>query len=421
MAIAGTKLRINGGSLDDVITDVGNIFSHTFTGLDPSTEYAIEAAFYDDSDPVLQSDYCTPVTETTDDPPPPPENIALASAGSTVTSSGELDSTGTPDDAVINGDRTGGNSITSGGFTWASLVDPEDTPQWVEVAFNATRSISQVDVIGVQNGTSFALEPVLQEPQSLNTLYDFKVQYWDGAAWVDIVDITGNTDAWRSFFFDAISTTKIRLYITDAAQERAYVAELEAWLEGLNPHKVVIEGDSRAGTGGWDYALSRSLGHNYNFHNVSTGGEALQDIIDDDQFTTQALPAYNPNAVTNTLIQEAGANDFAHSNSLSSIKTNYQNYCEAAQGAGFKVIVCTVFSASSAFIGGGNETNRQDFNTWLRANYTDFADAICDLDADVRLSDPDGPYFSGDHIHLNADGNAVISELMEPTIVSLTT
>ena len=67
MPIAGYRLRINGGSLTDQVTDVGNVFSHIFTGLDPSTEYAVEVASYDEED--VQSNWSAAVYATTDAAP----------------------------------------------------------------------------------------------------------------------------------------------------------------------------------------------------------------------------------------------------------------------------------------------------------------------------------------------------------------
>lgn len=67
MAIAGYKLRINGGSLSDQVVDVGNVLTYTFTGLDPSTEYAIEVASYDDLG--TDSIWSAPVLATTEAAP----------------------------------------------------------------------------------------------------------------------------------------------------------------------------------------------------------------------------------------------------------------------------------------------------------------------------------------------------------------
>lgn len=67
MAIAGYKLRLNGGLTTDQVTDVGNVFSYIFMGLEPSTEYTVEVASYDEFGE--QSDWSAPRTTTTDAAP----------------------------------------------------------------------------------------------------------------------------------------------------------------------------------------------------------------------------------------------------------------------------------------------------------------------------------------------------------------
>ena len=69
MAIAGYKLRINGGAYSNTEIDVGMVYEYLFTGLTPSTEYAVEVASYDDSTPPLQSAWSSVVTATTDAAP----------------------------------------------------------------------------------------------------------------------------------------------------------------------------------------------------------------------------------------------------------------------------------------------------------------------------------------------------------------
>lgn len=65
--IAGYKLKINGGSFVDQITDVGNVLTYPITGLTYGVEYGVQVASYDEngvpsaySDPV----YKTPLTMT---------------------------------------------------------------------------------------------------------------------------------------------------------------------------------------------------------------------------------------------------------------------------------------------------------------------------------------------------------------------
>lgn len=67
MAVAGYKLRVNGGPLVDSIIDVGNVLTYDITGLDPDTLYSVEVAAYDAAGNL--SAYSPAVTETTDPVP----------------------------------------------------------------------------------------------------------------------------------------------------------------------------------------------------------------------------------------------------------------------------------------------------------------------------------------------------------------
>jgi len=59
----------------------------------------------------------------------------------------------------------------------------------------------------------------------------FQVQYWDGAAWVNIpgAAVTTNNLVWRKFTFTPLTTTKIRVFITGALNGYARSVEVEAW------------------------------------------------------------------------------------------------------------------------------------------------------------------------------------------------
>ena len=67
MAIAGYKLRVNGGSTVNLEIDVGLVYSYLLTGLEGNTEYGVEIASYDDDD--NQSDWSSAVFATTDASP----------------------------------------------------------------------------------------------------------------------------------------------------------------------------------------------------------------------------------------------------------------------------------------------------------------------------------------------------------------
>jgi hypothetical protein len=66
---------------------------------------------------------------------------------------------------------------------------------------------------------------------SLYGLVDFQLQYWDGAQWVNVPGgtVSGNNLVWRQFTFGPVTTTAIRINVTNALNTWSRIAEIEAW------------------------------------------------------------------------------------------------------------------------------------------------------------------------------------------------
>lgn len=113
-----------------------------------------------------------------------------------------------------------------------------------------------------------------------------------------------------------------------------------------------------------------------------------------------------------------GTNDLAANNSEATLETNFANFCEARKSydSHWLVVVCTILPRSSAFSGGQNssgfESSRGTFNSWLRANYTKFADALIDFAGDSTIGDQadasNTTYYS-DGVHLTNAGHLIAS------------
>ena len=74
-------------------------------------------------------------------------------------------------------------------------------------------------------------EPTPEMSASLYGLVDFDVQYWDGAQWVTLPggSVRGNDRVLRTVSFQNITTTKIRVFVTNAREHFSRVVELEAY------------------------------------------------------------------------------------------------------------------------------------------------------------------------------------------------
>jgi subtilisin family serine protease len=154
-------------------------------------------------------------------------NVAAASSGATASASTTL-SAGFAPSGAINGDRTAGTWGSGGGWADATL---DVFPDWLQVAFAASKTISEVDVFTIQDAYQ---TPTAPTPAMTFTQYgarDFVVQYWNGSTWLAIpgASVTNNNLVWRQFTFAPITTTGIRVVVSAAASRWSIITEVEAW------------------------------------------------------------------------------------------------------------------------------------------------------------------------------------------------
>ena len=140
------------------------------------------------------------------------ENVALISSGSTATASSTR-SSGYPAGSVINGDRKAVNWGSGGGWHDATQ---SVWPDWVELQFSAPKVIDEIDVFSIQDNVSSPTEPTFGMTFTKWGLQDFTVEYWTGAAWqvVSGGTVISNTKVWRQFYFDPVTTSRIRIHVT---------------------------------------------------------------------------------------------------------------------------------------------------------------------------------------------------------------
>jgi hypothetical protein len=161
-------------------------------------------------------------------------NWALASNGATATAN-----SGSTASKCIDGVRHVNGSWPANG--WDSGTNPTGgDPDWLEVAFAASKTIHELDLITLDDNLSNSSNPTLSTTFTQYGVTAFKFQYWDGAAWQDVTgtSVTGNDKVWRQFTLGSpITTTKIRAYITGGLANSARLVEIEAW---ENPPPVNI-------------------------------------------------------------------------------------------------------------------------------------------------------------------------------------
>lgn len=97
-------------------------------------------------------------------------------------------------------------------------------------------------------------------------------------------------------------------------------------------------------------------------------------------------------------------------------------YCDAVRELGAKVVVATPTPRSNAGTPVDFETKRQAACTFMRNEWRSHGDAFVDIALDARIgvagAEEDETYYSGDLVHLNATGAAVVAELMSVGVLT---
>ena len=102
-----------------------------------------------------------------------PTNVALASNGATATASSSY--SGFAASGAINGDRKGLFLGQNGYWSTASA----GFPAWFEVQFNGSKTITEIDVLTVQDSYNAPIEPTESLIFTLGGLIGYEVQYWN--------------------------------------------------------------------------------------------------------------------------------------------------------------------------------------------------------------------------------------------------
>lgn len=215
VAVTGYQRRVDGGAWANIShTVVSGKIRVVVTGLSPTTEYDVEFRAYDGTP--NYSALSSVLTETTN--AAPLVNYAAAANGGTVAAllsggSGTLS-------AVIDGLQHTNN----GSFSSYAYLKAE--PASLEFTFAASQTITKISVVGLKNPTSYNTDPDLSETTPF-ALKDYEGFYWTGSAWTSLFTVTGN-DKVKTEHTVSITTTKLKLDITDTADGNVYLVEFMA-------------------------------------------------------------------------------------------------------------------------------------------------------------------------------------------------
>jgi uncharacterized repeat protein (TIGR01451 family) len=158
-------------------------------------------------------------------------NVALAANGGVGSSSSNY-SDGTYNytaAGVINGLRSGANVAGEG---WCDAAPGYTFPDWLQVDFNGSKTIDEIDVFTTQDNWANPSEPTEMMTFTAYGLIGYDVQYWNSKlGWVTVPagSVSGNNKVWRKFSFKAITTTKIRVLTNASPDGYSRLTEVEAW------------------------------------------------------------------------------------------------------------------------------------------------------------------------------------------------
>ena len=154
-------------------------------------------------------------------------NVALAANGGTATASSSYGPE-YPVSATNNGERRGAGWARGGAWMDATA---NAFPDWVDVTFNGSKTIDEVDVFSLQDAWANPSEPTATLTFTAYGLADFTVQYWTGTAWQAVPGgvVRNNTLVWRSLTFAPVTTTRIRVLIESALNTFSRVVEIEVY------------------------------------------------------------------------------------------------------------------------------------------------------------------------------------------------
>jgi hypothetical protein len=104
-------------------------------------------------------------------------------------------------------------------------------PDALQINFNGTKSITEIDVFTVQDAYNTPSAPTAAMTFSQHGITDFDVQYWSGSAWITVPggSVSGNNLVWRKFTFAAVTTNAIRVNVRAALNSYSRIVEVEAY------------------------------------------------------------------------------------------------------------------------------------------------------------------------------------------------
>jgi lysophospholipase L1-like esterase len=182
---------------------------------------------------------------------------------------------------------------------------------------------------------------------------------------------------------------------------------------------IVFAGDSltagSTATDPYPSQLMRRFRPDVRWVNLGIGGQRLEEMLDNAPIKVD--PLYDIHLGQNVVVVWGGTNDIRHwLHSPEVVYSQLRQYCLERREKGFTVVAMTLLPRSDGTYPADFEANRQAVNRKIRATWPGFADAFVDVGADRLIGRPgcelNRGFFSGDRVHLNNSGLAVVAGLV---------
>jgi lysophospholipase L1-like esterase len=150
-------------------------------------------------------------------------------------------------------------------------------------------------------------------------------------------------------------------------------------------------------------------------HKLAVGGRPVSECLH--LYPQGVAVLRDPASARNVIVFHGGDNDIRLGGDAAGAYAAFTDYVSLAHRDGWKVVVSTELRRFD--FTPEKERELEDYNRRLRANAA-HADAVVDLDTDARLAEPsyrtDPALFTGDRVHPNDGGYAVLARLLAPAV-----
>jgi len=143
-------------------------------------------------------------------------------------------------------------------------------------------------------------------------------------------------------------------------------------------------------------------------------------------------PSFKPTRRNLLVAWEIGNDIYQYGTKDTAAFERFANYCASLRQEGWQVIAVTLpyrnndYFTNSLLTPGGDDSVRfaEKFavvNNLLRADWKTFSDGLADLAENSALSGYNPTFYQADHVHLTADGYAIVEKIIFDKIVEINT